>query len=85
MNVRGSDELRAEAERGRILVEESREIVVVLDEEQRVIGASRRARESLQGLEEGRPLPPELVGSTAARSRSPWPTRWTGGRRRSST
>jgi two-component system phosphate regulon sensor histidine kinase PhoR len=44
------------------LVEESREIVVVLDEEQRVIGASRRARESLQGLEEGRPLPPELVG-----------------------
>src|SRR5207253_8873834 len=45
-----------------MLVEESREIVVVLDEEQRVIGASRRARETLQGLEEGRPLPPELVG-----------------------
>jgi signal transduction histidine kinase len=62
VNVRGSDELRVEAERGRMLVEESREIVVVLDEEQRVIGASRRARESLQGLEEGRPLPPELVG-----------------------
>jgi two-component system phosphate regulon sensor histidine kinase PhoR len=62
VNVRGSDELRVEAERGRILVEESREIVVVLDEEQRVIGASRRARESLQGLEEGQPLPPELVG-----------------------
>ena len=39
MNVRGSDELRVEAERGRMLVEESREIVVVLDEEQRVIGA----------------------------------------------
>src|SRR2546423_7290456 len=62
VNVRGSDELRVEAERGRILVEESREIVVVLDEEQRVIGASRRARESLQGLEEGQPLPPELAG-----------------------
>jgi signal transduction histidine kinase len=62
VNGRGNDELRAEAERGRILVEESREIVVVLDEEQRVIGASRRARQSLQGLEEGRPLPPELVG-----------------------
>src|SRR5437868_4335659 len=45
-----------------MLVEESREIVVVLDDEQRVIGASRRARESLQGLEEGRPLPAELVG-----------------------
>jgi two-component system, OmpR family, phosphate regulon sensor histidine kinase PhoR len=62
VNVRGSDELRVEAERGRVLVEESREIVVVLDEEQRVVGASRRARESLQGLEEGQPLPPELVG-----------------------
>jgi signal transduction histidine kinase len=62
VNVRGSDELRVEAERGRMLVEESREIVVVLDAEQRVIGASRRARESLQGLEEGQPLPPELVG-----------------------
>jgi signal transduction histidine kinase len=45
-----------------MLVEESREIVVVLDEEQRVVGASRRARESLQGLEEGRPLPAELAG-----------------------
>jgi signal transduction histidine kinase len=62
VNAGGGDELRVEAERGRILVEESREIVVVLDEEQRVIGASRRARESLQGLEEGRPLPPGLVG-----------------------
>jgi signal transduction histidine kinase len=62
VNVRGSDDLRVEAERGRVLVEESREIVVVLDEEQRVVGASRRARESLQGLEEGQPLPPELVG-----------------------
>jgi len=61
VNARGSDDAR-EAERGRILVEESREIVVVLDEEQRVVGASRRARESLQGLEEGQPLPPELVG-----------------------
>src|SRR5437588_1857123 len=45
-----------------MLVEESREIVVVLDEEQRVSGASRRAREALHGLEEGQPLPPELVG-----------------------
>jgi len=62
VNTRGSDDARVEAERGRILVEESREIVVVLDEEQRVVGASRRARESLQGLEEGQPLPPELVG-----------------------
>jgi signal transduction histidine kinase len=57
----GSPELRVEAERGRVLIEESREIVVVLDAEDRVIGASRRARQSLEGLEEGRPLPERLV------------------------
>jgi two-component system, OmpR family, phosphate regulon sensor histidine kinase PhoR len=62
VNGGGSAELRLEAERGRVLIEESREIVVVLDEEQRVIGASRRARQSLAGLEEGRPLPEGLGG-----------------------
>ena len=41
--------LRLEAERGRLLVEESREIVVVLDHEGRVVAASRRARELLEG------------------------------------
>ena len=35
-----------EAARGRLLVEESREIVVVLDAERRVISASRRARDA---------------------------------------
>jgi two-component system phosphate regulon sensor histidine kinase PhoR len=49
--------LRLEAERGRVLVEESREIVVVLDEEERVVAASRRARELFEELEEGSPLP----------------------------
>jgi len=44
-----------------MVVEESREIVVVLDEDERVIGASRRARQSLEGLEEGKPLPDRLV------------------------
>ena len=44
-----------------MVVEESREIVVVLDEADRVIGASRRARQSLEGLEEGKPLPDRLV------------------------
>jgi two-component system phosphate regulon sensor histidine kinase PhoR len=49
-----------DAERGRVLVEESREIVVVLDAEGRVITASRRARELFQGLPEGE-APPEAV------------------------
>ncbi|MGE5690001.1 MAG: sensor histidine kinase [Pseudomonadota bacterium] len=57
---RGED-LRVEAERGRVLVEESREIVVVLDEEGRVLAASRRARETVDGLAEGAPLPQGLL------------------------
>ena len=43
-----------------MLVEESREIVVVLDDARRVLGASRRARESLEGLVEGAPFPERL-------------------------
>ena len=54
------DDLRLEAERARTLVEESRELVIVLDDRNRVIAASRRARESLDGIAEGRPLPDEL-------------------------
>ncbi len=50
----------ADAERGRVLVEESREIVVVLDAEGRVVTASRRARELFDALSEGEP-PPEAV------------------------
>jgi two-component system, OmpR family, phosphate regulon sensor histidine kinase PhoR len=49
--------LRLEAERGRVLVEESREIVVVLDDEERVVAASRRARELYEELAEGAPPP----------------------------
>ena len=49
-----------DAERGRVLVEESREIVVVLDAEGRVVTASRRARELFDALSEGEP-PPEAV------------------------
>jgi two-component system, OmpR family, phosphate regulon sensor histidine kinase PhoR len=55
------DELRLAAERGRRLVEESREIVIVLDAELAVVAASRRAREALEGLEEGMPLPDALL------------------------
>jgi two-component system phosphate regulon sensor histidine kinase PhoR len=50
----------ADAERGRVLVEESREMVVVLDAEGRVVTASRRARELFPGLVEGEG-PPEAV------------------------
>jgi two-component system phosphate regulon sensor histidine kinase PhoR len=54
-------EERVEAERGRMLIEESREMVVVLDEEGRVLATSRRARESLPNLEEGKRLPDGLA------------------------
>lgn len=50
-----------DAERGRLLLEESRELVLVLDEEGRVVAASRRAREALEGLEEGRQPPRQVV------------------------
>jgi two-component system phosphate regulon sensor histidine kinase PhoR len=54
-------ELRLEAARAERLVEESREILVVLDANRRVIAASRRAREALEGVEEGVPFPEELT------------------------
>jgi signal transduction histidine kinase len=50
-----------EALRSHALIEESREIVVVLDSERRVLAASRRARESLEGLREGATFPDELL------------------------
>jgi two-component system phosphate regulon sensor histidine kinase PhoR len=49
------------AERGRRFLEESPEIVLVLDDEGKLIGASRRARETLDGLALGKPVPPELL------------------------
>jgi signal transduction histidine kinase len=51
----------ADGARGRVLVEESREAVVVLDADDRVLLASRRARQSIEGIREGEPLPPELL------------------------
>lgn len=53
--------MNADAERGRVLLEESRELVVVLDEDDRVVAASRRAREALEGLAEGGPIPAALL------------------------
>jgi signal transduction histidine kinase len=50
-----------DSERADVLVEESREIVVVLDDARRVLAASRRAREALEGLKEGAAFPEELL------------------------
>jgi two-component system phosphate regulon sensor histidine kinase PhoR len=49
--------VNVEAERGRILIEESREMIVVLADDDTVLAASKRARESHETLREGRPLP----------------------------
>ncbi len=51
----------ADATRGRTLVEESREAIVVVDHEDRVLLASRRARQSIEGLREGERLPSDLL------------------------
>jgi two-component system phosphate regulon sensor histidine kinase PhoR len=58
-------ELRLAAERGRILIEQSREVVIVLDPQSRVLDASRRAWESVEGLARGEPLPEGSVASQA--------------------
>ena len=57
--------VNADAVRGQVLLEESREAVVVLDAAGRVVVASRRARQGL-GLREGDELAPELLESDRA-------------------
>ena len=47
--------------RGRALVEESREAIVVLDDTDRVVLASRRARQAIEGIREGELLPSDLL------------------------
>jgi two-component system phosphate regulon sensor histidine kinase PhoR len=47
----------ADATRGRTLVEESREAIVILDDDDVVLHASRRARQSIEGIVEGDTLP----------------------------
>jgi signal transduction histidine kinase len=49
-----------------VLIEQSREVVIVLDPEGRVVEASRRAWESIEGLSVGDPLP---EGSIEAQAR----------------
>jgi signal transduction histidine kinase len=61
-------ELRLAAERAGVLIEESREIVVVLDDRRRVLAASRRAREALEGLQEGATLPDGVLRSRDGRA-----------------
>jgi signal transduction histidine kinase len=68
----GPRDLRIEAERGQILIEESRELLVVLDEQDRVLAASRRARERLDGLVEGAPIPTGLAEASAGAIRIPY-------------
>jgi two-component system phosphate regulon sensor histidine kinase PhoR len=58
-----------EAERGRLLLEESSEIVLVLDDDDRLVVASRRARETLDGLVPGRAVPEQLLQSEPWRPR----------------
>jgi signal transduction histidine kinase len=58
-------ELLLAAERGRVLIEQSREVVIVLDPHGRVLDASRRALESIEGLSLGEPLPEGSIGSQA--------------------
>jgi len=49
--------------RGRAAIEESREIVVALDREGRVVAASRRAREAMPELAVGRRLPDSALSA----------------------
>ena len=57
--------VNADAVRGQVLLEESREAVVVLDETARVVTASRRARQTL-GVREGDVLDADLLESERA-------------------
>jgi signal transduction histidine kinase len=50
-----------DAARARALVEESREAVIVLDDDDRVLLASRRARQTLDGIREGEGIPRALL------------------------
>jgi signal transduction histidine kinase len=67
-------ELRLDAQRGRRLIEESREFVLVVDEEDRVVAASRRAREALEGVVDGARVTDEMLrsGSTRVPFRVPY-------------
>jgi two-component system phosphate regulon sensor histidine kinase PhoR len=67
MTPAAAERLHHEAERGRHLVEESREFVLVLDASNRVVAASGRAREALEGLVEGAEVTDEMLASGSSR------------------
>ncbi len=60
-------DLSAASKRAETLVEESREHVVVLDADRRVLAASRRARQSLEGVVVGEVLPERLLQASEGR------------------
>ena len=47
--------------RARVLVEESREAVIVIDGDETILLASRRARQSIEGIDEGERVPDGLL------------------------
>ena len=51
----------SDSRRARMLFEESREAVIVLDDTDTVVLASRRARQSIDGINEGAPVPEGLL------------------------
>ena len=60
-SVRTLVRMETDATRGRLLVEESREAVVILDAADTVLLASRRARQSIDGVREGERIPDGLL------------------------
>jgi two-component system, OmpR family, phosphate regulon sensor histidine kinase PhoR len=53
--------MAVEAARARFLIEESRELVIVVDDERHLVAASRRAREVFPALAAGAPVPAPLL------------------------
>ena len=51
----------SDTRRGRVLIEESREAVIVLDDSDTVVLASRRARQTIDGIHEGERVPDGLL------------------------
>jgi two-component system, OmpR family, phosphate regulon sensor histidine kinase PhoR len=59
--------MAVEAARGRFLIEESPEVVLVLDADDIVLRASRRTRDLLPAVVEGEHIPPELLRNEGGR------------------